>query len=399
MEDMNSALFMKIIKQKEAIIEEKNKTIKQKDETIEEKNKIIKEKNDIIEEKNKLLQEKNEIISDLKEKILKLNKNQIKEDELDNNNINKKDENIDYNKIFKNFNIINLTAKNKLTYHNNYVYSIIQLQDRRLASAGEDGSIKVMVDLAINEHQGIIYNIIQLKNGNILSCGFDDKKINMYKLIDTNNYELLSKFIVANNCNPTKLLELDNGQIALVADTMINFYLNLNNELEEDFNIKPDANHLTKFYDIIKVKPGELVFGGDYYPCRIQFFEINSRKLKEKIVINSYIFSYRPFNTLYKVNDRCLCVGGSRNITIIDIYNKSIIREIEIGGYTYTFCKLIDNILLSGYNSNIIQWKITQNNLQLISQKENVHQSTIIEIIKFGNSIVTCSLDKSIKIW
>ena len=193
--------------------------------------------------------------------------------------------------------------------------------------------------------------------------------------------------------------ELDNGQIALVADTMINFYLNLNNELEEDFNIKPDANHLENFYDIIKVKPGELVFGGNCSPYRIQFFEINSRKLKEKIDMNRYISCYKPCNKLYKVNDRCLCVGGDGIITIIDIYNKSIIREIKLGGYTYTFCKLNDNILLSGCDSKIIQWKITQNNLSLISQKENVHQGSVIEIIKFGNSIVTCSNDKSIKIW
>ena len=298
-----------------------------------------------------------------------------------------------------------MTTKNKLTYHSNYVYSIIQLQDRRLASAGHEGSIKVynkdtfMVDLAINEHQGIIYDIIQLKNGNILSCSYDDKKINMYKLIETNNYELLSKFIVGNNCNPMKLLELDNGQIALVAETMISFYLNLNNELEEDFNIKPDTKYLKYFYDIIKAKPGELVFGGDCNPYRIQFFEINSRKKKKKIDLNRYINSFKPCNMLFKVNDRCLCVGGDNIITIIDIYNKSIIREIKLGDYTYSFCKLNDNILLSGCNSNIIQWKITQNNLQLISQKENVHQSSIIEIIKFGNSIVTCSWDKSIKIW
>ena len=44
-----------------------------------------------------------------------------------------------------------------------------------------------------------------------------------------------------------KLLELDNGEIGLVVDTMKYFYLNLNNELEEDFNITPDKNHLNIF--------------------------------------------------------------------------------------------------------------------------------------------------------
>ena len=109
-----------------------------------------------------------------------------------------------------------MAPKNKLTYHSGYVLSIIQLQDRRLASAGQDSSIKIynkdtfLVDLAINEHEGEIYDIIQLKNGNILSCGLSDRKINMYKLIETKKYELLFK-IVANQCNPLKLLELDNG--------------------------------------------------------------------------------------------------------------------------------------------------------------------------------------------
>ena len=179
---------------------------------------------------------------------------------------------------------------------------------------------------------------------------------------------------------------------------MIYFFLNLNDELEEDFNIKPDEKPFKYYYDIIKIKPGELVFFGYAYHCNgIQFFEINSRKLKEKIFIE-YMQERRPVNRLCMINDRCLCAGTNRNITVIDIYNKSIIRKIEFeGGCSYTLCKLNDNILLSDGGRGIIQWKITPNNLQLISK--NVHQSSVVEIIKFGNSIVTCSFDKSIKIW
>ena len=100
------------------------------------------------------------------------------------------------------------------------------------------------------------------------------------------------------------------------------------------------------------------------------------------------------------MNERHLCVGGTDKITIIDINKKNIIREIENKGcYYYSLYKLNDNILLVGNNNNLEQWKISQNNLELISEKEKAHQSTIYEIIKFGGLIVTCSYDQSIKIW
>ena len=57
--------------------------------------------------------------------------------------INKdKTKHIDNNKIFHDFNIVNRTPKNKLAYHgNNYIFTIVQLQDGRLVSGGYDGSI------------------------------------------------------------------------------------------------------------------------------------------------------------------------------------------------------------------------------------------------------------------
>ena len=61
-----------------------------------------------------------------------------------------------------------------------------------------------------------------------------------------------------------------------------------------------------------------------------------------------------------------ICIGGSDKITIIDVNQKSIIRGIEDKMSIYALCKLNDNILLSRNYMNITQWKITQNNLELI---------------------------------
>ena len=126
---------------------------------------------------------------------------------------------------------------------------------------------------------------------------------------------------------------------------------------------------------------------------------MNSRKLKE--IINIYRdIHWTPGNVLCMINERYLCVGGQDKLSLIDVNNKIIIREIQGEGTHLCLLKLNDNILLAGKtNGDITQWKIKENNLIIAGKKRMAHQSTIYKIIRFNNSIITCSSDKSIKIW
>ena len=57
-------------------------------------------------------------------------------------------------------------------------------------------------------------------------------------------------------------------------------------------------------------------------------------------------------------------------------------------------------IVTGDFNGRIIQWKIENDNLKLISKKENAHNSIIYTLSKLGNGIILSgSADKSIKIW
>ena len=383
-DNSNNSIFQQIIK-------EKNYTIKQLQEIIKQKDEIIKEKNDIIndlKEINNRNKDSNNII-------------ERKEDnsrQKENGNI---PENIDYNEIFQDFNIINRTPKNKLAYHgNNSIYTIIQLQDGRLASGGNDRSIIIYnqntfePEITIKEHSKGIFDIIQLKNGNLISCSYDDKTINEY---ENKTYRLISQIKVGKDKSPRQIKELNNGQIGLVASNSIIFYLNLNNKLDEDFIIKSNDNQIGKYYEMLQVNPEEIVISGEN--DKIQFFEINSRKLKE--IINIYRdIHWSPGNVLCMINEKCLCVGGQDKITLIDVYNKNIIREFIDNGIHQCILKLNDNILLTGKNNgDITQWKINENNLIIISKKGKAHQNTIREIIRFNNLLISCSSDYSIKIW
>ena len=96
---------------------------------------------------------------------------------------------------------------------------------------------------------------------------------------------------------------------------------------------------------------------------KIQFFELNSKKLKEIININRDIY-WTPDFLLCMINERYLCVGGADKITLVDVYQKNIIREIEDKGVHICLYKLNDNILLNRKDSgDITQWKISQNNI------------------------------------
>ena len=394
-DNMNNDIFRDVIKQKDEIIKQKDETIKQKDNTIKSLEEIIKQKDLIIKNFESLL-----------------GKNKCEKEVIENNETNSeekqkptnkdKDKNIDYNKIFENFNIVNQTPKYKLTNHgNNYIYTIIQLQDGRLASGGCDGSIIIYNQKTFEPEMTIkdsksIYDIIQLKNGNLVSCSYDDKKMNVYKINENNNYKLISQVDAGKDNCPYQIQELENGEIGLVAYNSIIFYLNINNKLDEDFNIKFNDNQIGHFLEMLPVKKGELVLCGT--KDKIQFFELNSRKLKEIININRDIH-WTPSNLLCMINERCLCVGGANKITLIDIYNKNIIREIEESGTHRCLYKLNDNILLTGKGNDITQWKINDNNLTLVCKKEKAHQNSIREIIRFNNLIISCSCDYSIKVW
>ena len=394
---LDNALFKQIIKQKDDIIKQKDEIIKRQDDIIKQKDEIIKEKNNIIKSLEEIIKKNNYVEENKKEKEDKIETKQGEKQ------ISKKTQN--YNEIFKDFNIINHTPQNKLTNHgDNPIYTLLQLQDGRLASGGDDGSIIIYnkqtftPELTIKEHKDSIYDIIQLKNGNLLSCSYNDKTMNEYKINENNTYQVLSTVNVGQDKdnNPRQIVELENNEIGLLAYNHIIFYLNINNKLDEDFKIEYDNDQIGEFYEMLPVKPGELVITG--YKDKIQFFELNTRKLKEIININRDI-RWTPSNLLCMMNERCLCVGGANKITIIDVYNKNIISEIEESGVHYCLYKLNDNILLTGKDCDITQWKINGNNLTLVSKKEKAHQDSVREIIRVINLIISCSNDKSIKIW
>ena len=98
-----------------------------------------------------------------------------------------------------------------------------------------------------------------------------------------------------------------------------------------------------------------------------------------------------------------LLIAGVNKISIVNVNSYNLIRTIDVlgSGYIFTSCILNKNIILTGdQNKRIIQWKIENDNLKLISIKENAHDKPINTIAKLGNGLILSgSDDKSVKIW
>ena len=69
---------------------------------------------------------------------------------------------------------------------------------------------------------------------------------------------------------------------------------------------------------------------------KIQFFDLNSRKLKEIININRYIYYY-PQDLLCMINDKCLCVGGEDKKIYLMFFKKILLEKLKIIVVIYVY--------------------------------------------------------------
>ena len=98
-----------------------------------------------------------------------------------------------------------------------------------------------------------------------------------------------------------------------------------------------------------------------------------------------------------------LLITGKNKISIINVKSYNLIKTIKVdnSGWINAACMLNKDMILTGDdNKRIIQWKIENDNLKIISIKENAHDYCISTLTKLGNDLILSgSYDESIKIW
>ena len=248
--------------------------------------------------------------------------------------------------------------------------------------------------MTIKEHSNRVYSLIQLSSG-ILCSGSDDNTIKLYN-INGNTYNVLQTLSYHTN-SVTKIIELRNKKLVSCSwDDTILLYFKDNNQYTKDFNIKTNG----KNGPIIQTKNNEICYYEDTNSA-LCFFDLQERKNITKI--NNISVTYYYLDSLLMMSNDLLLAAGENKLTIININSHNIIRSIDVSGSSYicSTCLLKDDIILTAdYNHRIIQWRIQNDNLVLISKKENAHDTYIRVLKKIGNGLIMSGDDNGeVKIW
>ena len=178
-------------------------------------------------------------------------------------------------------------------------------------------------------------------------------------------------------------------------DKSIIFYNKDNNEYKKDYSISTNGYN----GPIIQTKDNEIC----YYEyedtiCFYDFIKRNNIKKLNNISVAGYIY-----DSLLMISKDLLLVTGYYKISIINVNSYNLIKTINVDNSSLIIaaCMLNKDMILTGnFNKRIIQWKIENDNLKLISIKENAHDNRIFTLSKLGNGLILSgSLDKSVKIW
>ena len=246
----------------------------------------------------------------------------------------------------------------------------------------------------MKEHKAGVTYIIQLSSGYLASCS-NDNTIKLYDIIE-NQYNVIQTLEEHTNY-VSKIIELKNKQIVSCSDDkLIIFYNKDNNEYKKDYSISTNGEN----GPIIQTKDNEICFY-ELANSALCFYDLLERKIITKI--NNISVSYYIYDSLVMMTKDLLLATGENKISIINVNSYNLIKTIEVdnSGSIYAACMLNkDMILTSDYNKRIIQWKVENDNLKLISIKENAHEDRIYTLSKLDNGLILSgSCDNSVKIW
>ena len=242
------------------------------------------------------------------------------------------------------------------------------------------------------ENKDSVCSLIQLSSGELVS---GSKEIITIFKIKEKQYEVLKRLNVHEDL-VLKIIELKNKNIVSCSnDASIIFY---NKDNMEQNNFKKNTNG--GCYTILQIKENEICYieGNNSTIC---FYDFQEKKIKSSLANISVIC--RGSLNLIMISENLLLIPGENKISLININEYKLIRNIEVPGASWLLgvCMLSENMIIMGsYSKAIYQWKIEGNNLIFISKKDNAHNDNINYLIKLVNRyIASTSDDSSIYIW
>jgi len=302
--------------------------------------------------------------------------------------------------LYKDFKIGLKEPIYNLNYHTGNVLILTVLNDGRLVSGARDNSIIIYnnstykPDLIIKEHKGGIFCISQLSSGCLASCS-EDKTIKIFEIKGV-KYEILQTLKYHKN-SVYRIIELKNNTLVSSSkDSSIIFYKKDKSQYNIDYKISTDGSCCS----LIQTKNNEICYS-EYNNNKICFFDLIEKKIKASISnISKRNYTDEWF---MMINKELLVIPGENVLSVVNIIEYKISKLIKIpdSNWIMGICMLNKNMFLTGGRARTIrQWKIEDDNITLISKKENAHDGDINFLLNLKNGHIASGSDGGIvKIW
>ena len=280
-----------------------------------------------------------------------------------------------------------MKIKQTINAHFDYVYSLIFLNDKKIASCSEDNTIRFYdpfndfhCDQIMNRHNSGICSICQLDDGTMVSCSRDKTII----IGDYVIHKAHEKIII-------KIITLPNDRIASCSwDNTIKIWKS--NPPYSNTPIKILKGHHNPVNSLVFIKERDLLISG----AKDKTLRLWNMSTYQCDTVIEGVYCCES-NALYQIDNYRVIAGWRNTIYIVNIDKCIIEKTIEDQslGFVYCFLKLRDNTILCGCDYGL--YDINEKHYKTLLNNENncINDLLIIN----DNTFVSCSNNKTIEIW
>lgn len=282
-----------------------------------------------------------------------------------------------------------------ITDHTDVIYSLLLLNDNRIASCSNDRTIRIynpsnnyLCEKVIKNNKEWIRTICQLDNGTIVSSSGDQSIIFDNFFIQTAHNKFIYDYL-------SKIISLPNNRFASCAgDTIIKIWKG-----SPPYSATPIQKlngHSGWVRSLLYIKERNVLISGSEDDS-LRLWNMSTYRCEDIIKGVTCCWS----NSLYKIDKDRVIVGNKNMFYIVDIDKcviENIVKDKQLK-YVKCFVKLRDNnTIVCGCDNGVFCFYDINTKKYTITKKN--HNDVIVDLLREDDdTFISCSWDKTIKVW
>ena len=292
-----------------------------------------------------------------------------------------------------------LTEKDKK--HKEWIYSLIQLTDKRLASAAADGKINIYnsvtleVDIKIKDKYNFWHCLSEIEPMKIIASSIL-KYLVIYAIKDNTYIMEKEIFYPERTLTVRVILPLSNHRMVF----------SYNNASLSVYNSQEPYNLIFPLLEALKVFPQEEYPSMRPIKTSLGLVEVSGERLitigQDGVLIFWDLKTYKRImemkgiecysqNSLMMIDKNTLIVGGCNQINIINVRDYQLITKCKniYLETIYCFCKINNHNILVGTKYNLF---LLKSSIDLIDLKKlDEDKATITSMMKLNDNTIVCT--------